>query len=85
MTIDHQHNFYRHHCPVLEHSTFYAGCLKRIATSEPDRSPLYTPCYDAITARPCKCPAVAMRQDEENGVATYYHDRDDAGPGILKR
>lgn len=85
MELKQEHNFYRHHCGVLEQSTFYASCLKRVACEKPDANQLalYEPCFAAIKGR--RCPALGMRQDEENGLKVYYRDRDDCGPGILKR
>lgn len=78
-------NFHRITCNVGQCQMFYAGCLHRLGSIEKrtDRG-LWPECVSAQKAG--RCLAADMKREEQDGICRpYYLDRDDAGPGIVRR
>lgn len=83
--IDQTHNFYDHHCKFIEQSIYLKACRRRIALiADGDDAGRFPLCVEAI--RLGLCPAVLMTEEEiREDKVIYYRDRDDCGPGIVKR
>ncbi|KAA0573403.1 hypothetical protein [Azospirillum sp. Sh1] len=78
-------NFFQFQCQMSGQRHFYGGCQYRIAKIEAreDRG-RWPECVGALGRG--QCPAKAMFEKEVAHWATiFYRDRDDCGPGIVKR
>ena len=78
-------NFYKFYCPVgPSYRQYFAACLSRFRDVNSGNG-LYvnSDCVDGIRKHTCKVPG--MIADQIAGIANYYIDRDDVGPGVISR
>lgn len=82
---DQFHNFFDHWCKEIGQNIFLRACRNRIAEIHAGTDAgRYGACVAAIAAQ--RCPAVQMTEKELlKGEVIFYKDRDDCGPGVVKR